>query len=172
MSGIWATLTIHLWRFSVFFEAWKLQTPFIAAELKTATRKLFRISPFVFHGVKKGIQVWNNTRASKRWKNFHFWVNYLKEKQRNNLVFAASHVTDLDLSWIIIWHFHSAAYILVLELRWDWKTKKQKKGSHVSWAASYFWAPQSTVKLSPYREPSRQAKTRKQMWRDEWESST
>ncbi len=36
----------------------------------------FRISSFVFSRTNKFMQVWNYLRMSKRWQNFHFWVNY------------------------------------------------------------------------------------------------
>ncbi len=45
----------HVYKTFVTFMACfiKLQPPFIGTELKMATRKLFRIVPFVFHRVKK-----------------------------------------------------------------------------------------------------------------------
>ncbi len=38
--------------------------------------KFFRISHFVFNIRNKLLQVWNDTRVSKWWQNFNFWVNY------------------------------------------------------------------------------------------------
>ncbi len=35
----------------------------------------FKISSFVFSRTNTFIQVWNYLRVSKRWHNFHFWVN-------------------------------------------------------------------------------------------------
>ncbi len=36
----------------------------------------FKISSFVFNWRKKLIQVWLNSRVSKWWQKYHFWVNY------------------------------------------------------------------------------------------------
>ncbi len=34
------------------------------------------MSSFVFNIRRKVIQVWNDMRVSRWWRNFHFWVNY------------------------------------------------------------------------------------------------
>ncbi len=38
---------------------------------------VFKISSFMFHWIKKVIQVWNNTRVRKGSQNFNFWVDCL-----------------------------------------------------------------------------------------------
>ncbi len=54
-----------------FFEAWKLQSPFIVTAWKVT---IFRNPPCAFHGRTTVIRLWNDMRVSKWCLNVHFLV--------------------------------------------------------------------------------------------------
>ncbi len=76
-----------------FFLLWKSMVP------KTAClQTFFKISSFVFRRTKTFIKVWNYSRMSTWWPNFHFWVNCLfKVKSKSNHFYC--HITTAQVPW-------------------------------------------------------------------------
>ncbi len=67
-------------------------------------KNAFKVSSFVFHVIKKVIQVWKYMRVGKWWQKFHFWANY---------PFKMALRRFLSCLLYKLWQWYFAFYVLI-----------------------------------------------------------